>query len=86
MKTEFIKLGFFKEFWKDGKFIGTLKCEQDRDTFGYYGAKIETLSAAVVLDNKKKIKAGETVKTMIFPLCGRLEQEISETLNFTKHE
>ena len=79
MKTEFQTFGFFKEYWKDGKFLGTLTCDQDREVFGYYGQKMEILKEDIVFRNKKKVKAGTEVKTMLFPLCGRLKEEINKS-------
>lgn len=71
METTFKQLGFYKDYYLNGKFTGSLRCEKDRDIFGYTGRKSETLTEALTLDNKKKIKAGAAVITELFPLCGR---------------
>lgn len=55
----------------DGKFIGSMVCEKDREAFGYYGRLESVLSEDIVLDNKKKIRSGTLVTTMLLPLCGR---------------
>lgn len=70
--VNFEDLGFYKEYYVNGKFIGFAKCEKDREVFGYYGKKDEVLAADIVLQNKKRIKAGTAVVTQLFPLCGKL--------------
>lgn len=72
---EFKTHGYFKEYWIDNKSIGTVKCKKDRDKFGYYGRQKETLSQDIVLSNKKKIKKGQEVVTMLFPICGRIKTQ-----------
>ena len=69
MKT-FKIVGYFKEYYIDKKFIGTLDCKKDSDVFGYYSKKKVTLDEDVILDNKKKLKKGQEVYTMLFPLNG----------------
>ncbi len=66
----FEQFGYFKEYYIDKKFIGDLKCEKDREHIGYYGTQKEVLNIDIILDNKKKIKVGTEVSTMIYPLCG----------------
>jgi len=73
--STFSIFGYFREYYVNGKFIGSMNCEKDRDTFGYYGAINETLQTNIRLDNGKKIKAGQTVKTLLFPLCGNIISE-----------
>ena len=67
----FKQLGFFKEYYVDNKFISSCECEKDRDDVGYTGRKVETLSETIVFKNKRKIKAGQEVTTIIYPMCGR---------------
>ena len=55
----------------NGKFIGFVNTEKDRDTCGYFGRITETLKEEVILDNKKKIKAGTEVMTMLIEMSGR---------------
>lgn len=74
MATEFEEIGFFIEYIVDGKFVGTKKSEADRTEIGYNGRRIEVLTEEIILDNKKKIKAGTTVKTLLYPLCGKLKK------------
>lgn len=70
----FQHLGYYKEYYIDNKFIGTIPCEKERDEIGYNGRKIETLKEKVILHNKKAIKSGTQVQTMIYPLSGKLEK------------
>jgi hypothetical protein len=63
--------GYFREYYIDGKFIGKLLCEKDRDEVGYDGRQTETTNTEITLDNKKKIKTGISVMTILYPLCGK---------------
>lgn len=67
----FEELGYYKEFWVKRKYIGSIKCERDRKEIGYNGQQDEVLSQDVVCMNKKKIKQGTLVTTMIYPLNGK---------------
>jgi len=68
----FEKIGFFKEYYINNKFIGTVTpCEKDREEVGYYSRIDEVLTDTVILDNKKKIKKGTSVHTLIYPLTGK---------------
>lgn len=40
----------------------------NNEVIGYNGKKTEVLSETIVLDNKKKIKKGTEVLTIIYPL------------------
>jgi hypothetical protein len=70
----FEKIGYFKEYYINNRFIGTVTpCEKDRDEVGYYSRKDEVLTDTVILDNKKRIKKGTLgVHTLIYPLFGKL--------------
>ena len=71
----FNQIGFFKEYYVNGKFIGSVSnCEKDRDVIGYEGKIIETLKESIITDNKKKIKENTTVTTILYPLCGKLNK------------
>lgn len=73
MKTTFEHLGYFKEYSVNGKFIGTLPSEKDREVFGYLGKIEEVTTEEIIFRNKKKIKKGTLVQTQLFPLCGKVE-------------
>lgn len=66
----FQNLGYFKEYWVDNKYIGSIRCEKDRDDVGYTSRKLEVSQGKIILDNKKVIKAGQEVTTILYPLCG----------------
>ena len=66
----FTEFGHFKEYYIENKFIGVIDCEKDREIYGHFGRKIETLDEDVETSNKRKIKKGTSVMTMIFPYCG----------------
>lgn len=68
----FEEIGYFKEYYKDGKYIGCIKSEKDRAGVGYEYRKIETAKEKIVLSNKKTIKMGETVLTILYPLSGKI--------------
>ena len=54
----FEHLGWFREYFVNGKYIGTVKCEKDREVVGYDGRVTETTTDFILLDNGKKIKRG----------------------------
>lgn len=67
----FNEIGYFKEYYINNKFIGFINCEKDRDIIGYNGRKDEIIENDIILFNKKKIKKGTQVRTIIYPLCGK---------------
>lgn len=67
----FQQFGFFKEYYINDKFIGFIKSEQDREKIGFNGRKNEIINNDLILENKKKIKAGTKVVTILYPLCGQ---------------
>lgn len=68
----FEEIGYFKEYYKDGKYIGSIKSEKDRAGVGYEFRMVETTNEKIVLSNKKTIKMGETVLTILYPLSGKI--------------
>jgi hypothetical protein len=67
----FETIGYFKEYYIDRKFIGTLKCELGEREIGYNGRLGEVVFEKLRLDNGKVIKANTVVTTIVFPLCGK---------------
>jgi len=65
--------GYYKEYYINGKFIGFIKSEKDREIFGFYGQRKEIVLDTIILDNKRKIKKDTEVVTQLFPLNGRIE-------------
>lgn len=66
----FEHLGYFKEYYIDNKFIGTIPCEKDQE-IGYEGRKTSTTTEKITLQNQKTIKAGQEVTTIVYPLNGK---------------
>ena len=64
-------IGYFEEFFVNGKFIGTKFCEKQNREIGYYGKQIHIADLDLILDNKKKIKKGQEYYTRYYPLNGR---------------
>lgn len=67
----FEDLGYYKEYFINNKFIGTIPTEKDRDIIGFNGATYEVIEQDIILSNNKKIKKGTAVKTFLYPLCGK---------------
>lgn len=63
--------GYFKEYYLNGKYIGNIKSDIDRDIIGYNGRKDEIISNTIILENKKKLKVGLQYQTILYPLCGK---------------
>lgn len=71
MKSQFEHLGYFKEYYVNNVFYGSVNIEQiDRDVIGYCGRKFEILDQDMVF-KKGRIKAGMQVATIVYPLCGK---------------
>lgn len=63
-------IGYFKEYYKDNKFIGKSICDKDRDKFGYIGKQTHVASSDIKV-GKNKIKKSEEYFTILYPLNGR---------------
>jgi hypothetical protein len=70
----FTQLGFYKEYYIDSKFIGTKNTNNDGRIIGWEGRKQEMINEPIILNNKKKIKAGQVATTIIYPLSGRIKK------------
>lgn len=68
----FNHIGYFKEYYIGSKFIGMVVCEKDRDVIGYNGKITETLEENLYCTNKRFIKKGTVVTTLLYPLCGKI--------------
>jgi hypothetical protein len=64
-------IGYFEEYFINGKFIGTKKCEKQDREIGYYGKRLYFSDTDVILDNKKVIKKGNEYYSRYYPLNGR---------------
>ena len=70
--TQFEKIGYFIEYMIDTKYIGTITIEQpDRKEIGYYSRIDSVANQDILLDNKKRIKKGQSYYTRMYPLCGK---------------
>jgi len=68
----FKDIGYFLEYYVDGKFIGTtLLDEPDRAEIGYYSKQDAIAEQDIHLQSKKRIKQGTKYYTRMYPLCGR---------------
>ena len=72
MKQTFKNLGYFREYIKNSKLIGTdIISEPDRDQIGYYSTKIHKATEKIIFSNNKKINKGDNYITRLYPLCGK---------------
>ena len=70
--SQFEKLGYFTDYMIGDKYIGSIIMEKpDRETIGYFGRIYEVATEDIILDNKRKIKKGQSFITMMYPLCGK---------------
>ena len=71
-KPVFKDIGYFVEYLIDTKLIGTkIIKEADREEIGYYSRIDAIAEEDILLDNKKKIKKGQSYYTRLYPLCGK---------------
>ncbi len=70
----FEEVGFYKDYFVNGKYTGSLVCDKDRDVFGYQGRINEIVNDNLILTNKKKIKKGTEVMTILQIICGKLKK------------
>jgi len=74
--TEFEKIGYFIEYMIDTKYIGTKVIDKpDRKEVGYYGRIDSIATEDIILDNKRRIKKGQSYYTRMYPLCGKLKHK-----------
>lgn len=78
MSQVFEHKGYTKDFYVNGKYLGSCKCECDREVYGYAGRITEVLEEEVLLSNKKKIKAGTTCITELSPIYGRIRKDLHD--------
>jgi hypothetical protein len=84
--TDYEILGYFEEYFVDGKFVGSKNCDaQPKRNLGWSGRKTAYASTDIQLDRNKKIKAGTKYYTYIQQLCGKLkgtqEEKVSNLYN-----
>ena len=64
-------VGYFREYYVENKYIGSITIEKDREEIGYSGKQTHILENDLIFENKKKIKKGTQVNTVIYPINGR---------------
>ena len=64
--------GYSKDYYVNGKYIGTHKSDFEKREYGYAGRVSETIKVDMIFANKKKIKAGTIAITEFNPICGRI--------------
>lgn len=69
----FETIGYFEEFFVNGKYVGTKKTNKQKRDFGYQGRKVSIATETIILDNKRKIVAGQEYITSYYPLNGRVK-------------
>lgn len=68
----FKDIGYFIEYWVQGKFTGTLLIDEpDRDDIGYYSRIDAIADKEIKLQRNKIIKKGTRYYTRLYPLCGK---------------
>lgn len=67
----FEELGYYREYYIDRKFKGSIKCQKDRELIGYFGRETSITTDKITLDNGKIIKKDVEVMTMIYPQNGK---------------
>ena len=68
----FSNFGYYKEYYLNGKYIGSIKSDKDREVIGYNGKLNENIDSIIILDNKKKLKLNTIYQTILYPLCGKM--------------
>ena len=82
ISTEFKVIGYFEEYFVDGKFIGSKNCDaQPNRNLGWSGRKTAYAANDIILDRNKKIKAGTKYYTYIQQLCGKLKGTHAEKVS-----
>ena len=68
----FEHLGFFREYFVKGKFIGTIRLDEYEGAIGYYSKVTGLADTDVILDKNKKIKKGTEFYYFTYPLSGKI--------------
>ncbi len=80
VESNYEVFGFFKEYYLDGKYLGSTRCEYEEGrTLGYYGRTYEVFTETFLTDTNKRVPKGVKVLTALNPLCGRYKLEWDST-------
>jgi len=66
-------IGYFMEYYSNGKFIGGHRCDDMQNPALGYANKVTHRATEKITFGKKSIKAGELYSTCIIPLSGRIK-------------
>lgn len=72
--AEFKTIGYFLEYFVNGKYIGSKSTHIEDDTnvvIGYAGKQTHIAQEDIVLDRNKKVKKGQTYHTYLQRLQGK---------------
>ena len=79
--NDFITIGYFEDYYQNGKFMGNIICDEQPDRkYGYKGRKMKCLSEPLILNNGKKLKPG-IYRTSYNRLCGRYNGSQEEKIS-----
>ena len=68
----FEHLGFFREYFVKGKFIGTIRLEDYDGKIGYYSKVTGVAEENIILESKKVIKKGTEFYYFTYTLSGKI--------------
>lgn len=71
----FKHVNYSKEFYQNGKYVGSLKLEKpDRDIMGYNGRVLEEVLEPIIVikTSKNKVLKAGIYKTELIEICGAL--------------
>ena len=73
MSAKFKHLGFFIEHQVGSKLVGTTLVDENQSgLIGWESTETHIAKEDILLQRGKKIKKGQTYKTRIYPLCGKV--------------
>ena len=73
MNSRFETIGFMMDYYIGNTYMGSIPCNNEPGrAFSYVGRQSITLEEDIVFKNKKRIKKGQQVTTMLIPLCGKM--------------
>lgn len=79
-------IGYSKDFYLDGKFLGYVHLEEkDRDVLGYHGRIVETLDKDLKI-GRRKLKAGTRVTTELNMSNGKVLPEFEYLIRPKRNE
>lgn len=72
VESDYEVFGFYQDVFVDGKFVGCITSDYIPERpFGYAGRTISVAEDTFLTSQKKKVKKGQEMTTVYYPLCGR---------------